>query len=166
MRKGFTLIELLVVIAIIGVLASIVLSGLNNARKKARDTKRISDVNQIVLALELYYGSHGWYPAASDSQCGGWDTPGDGDFIDVLQAEGLMGAVADPLGDSDCSNYAYFYYSVPFGGCSADKHYYVLGIVDLETIETGNRWPGTPGWTCGEPVSWDEFEWVAGSYEY
>jgi len=52
--RGFTLIELLVVIAIIGILASIVLASLNTARRKSRDARRIADVKQIQLALELY----------------------------------------------------------------------------------------------------------------
>jgi len=63
-QRGFTLIELLVVIAIIGILASIVLASLNSARQKGRDAKRISDVKQLQLALELYYDGYGAYPTA------------------------------------------------------------------------------------------------------
>jgi prepilin-type N-terminal cleavage/methylation domain-containing protein len=66
-KKGFTLIELLVVIAIIGLLASIVLVSLNTARVKARDVKRIADLKNIQIALELYYSDHGYYPECTDS---------------------------------------------------------------------------------------------------
>ena len=61
-KQGFTLIELLVVIAIIGILSSVVLASLNSARTKARDAKRVSDVKQIQLALEMYYDDHTNYP--------------------------------------------------------------------------------------------------------
>ena len=63
-KKGFTLIELLVVIAIIGILSSVVLASLNSARKKGRDARRIADIKQLQLALELYYDANGAYPAA------------------------------------------------------------------------------------------------------
>lgn len=62
--RGFTLIELLVVIAIIGILASIVLVSVNSARQKARDTKRVSDIQSIILALDQYVDQNGSYPTA------------------------------------------------------------------------------------------------------
>ncbi len=63
--KGFTLIELLVVIAIIGILSSIVLASLNSARQKGRDARRVADIKQIQLALELYYDAHSQYPTSA-----------------------------------------------------------------------------------------------------
>ena len=64
-NKGFTLIELLVVIAIIGILSSVVLASLNTARQKSRDAKRIADVKQLQLALELYFDNTKAYPDAA-----------------------------------------------------------------------------------------------------
>ena len=61
-QKGFTLIELLVVIAIIGILSSVVMASLNSAREKARDAKRIADLQQMQLALEMYYDDNSGYP--------------------------------------------------------------------------------------------------------
>ncbi|HEY4473972.1 MAG TPA: prepilin-type N-terminal cleavage/methylation domain-containing protein [Candidatus Paceibacterota bacterium] len=61
-KPGFTLIELLVVIAIITILSSVVLTSLSDARRNSRDAKRIGDVKQIQLALELFYDSQSSYP--------------------------------------------------------------------------------------------------------
>jgi len=63
-NSGFTLIELLVVIAIIAMLASVVLASLNTARQKGRDAKRIADLKQVQLALELHFDANSQYPAA------------------------------------------------------------------------------------------------------
>lgn len=65
--RGFTLIELLVVVAIIGLLSSVTLASLNSARAKARDARRISDLRQIQIALELYYTSNGSYPSTGNA---------------------------------------------------------------------------------------------------
>lgn len=62
-QKGFTLIELLVVIAIIGILSTLAVFSLNNARQKARDAKIVSDIRSIQTQLELYYNDNGAYPS-------------------------------------------------------------------------------------------------------
>lgn len=54
--RGFTLVELLAVIAIIGVLSSIVLMGLSGSRAKARDAKRVSDLQNILKDVIVKQG--------------------------------------------------------------------------------------------------------------
>lgn len=61
-QKGFTLIELLVVIAIIGLLATLAVVSLGNARSRARDAKRQSDLKAIATAMELYNTENAAYP--------------------------------------------------------------------------------------------------------
>ncbi|MFA6365326.1 MAG: type II secretion system protein [Candidatus Paceibacterota bacterium] len=64
-QKGFTLIEMLVVVAIVGLLSSIVVVGLGGARSKARDAKRLSEVQQILNWAELNYAQTGYPTTAS-----------------------------------------------------------------------------------------------------
>jgi len=66
-KKGFTLIELLVVIAVIGLISSIVLVAFGPARKKARDAKGQSELNEIIKAIELKYSDNAVYPDLPDT---------------------------------------------------------------------------------------------------
>ena len=99
--KGFTLIELLVVIAIIGTLASVVLSDLNNARKKARDTSRIQHIAQIQRALELYFLENERYPdVATDGLNTNGEIIGSGGAFDIAIQPYLPDPQEDPLWDA------------------------------------------------------------------
>ncbi|MEK9195610.1 MAG: prepilin-type N-terminal cleavage/methylation domain-containing protein [Patescibacteria group bacterium] len=97
---GFTLIELLVVISIIGLLATTMVASVNSARGKARDARRLADIKQIGLALELYYDANGTYPdetiPAPEGSLAGWEVSTRGNFMEYL-APYLARVPIDPL---------------------------------------------------------------------
>ena len=134
LKVGFTLIELLVVIAIIGVLASIVLASLNTARKKSRDARRISDIKQIQLALELCFDAGNGCGANTSTEYPNEDT---GNTVPAaLKSEGYIPQI--PVDPSTAAVYTYLNLVSSAGtGCDADTatcNYYQMGAV-LEDVD-------------------------------
>jgi len=120
-KKGFTLIELLVVVAIMGLLSAVAVVALNQARARARDARRLSDIKQIQTALELFYLDQFEYPATPTAGEIGGDCLDEDGFNDVsCDANGTtyMGAVPEnpqPRTDGNCSNTVYTYTAVDTG---------------------------------------------------
>ena len=68
MGRGFTLVELLVVIAIIGVLVSLLLPAVQQAREAARRTQCKSNIKQLALAVLHYEEANGHLPRSGFSE--------------------------------------------------------------------------------------------------
>ncbi len=146
--RGFTLIELIVVIAIIALIASIILISLNNAQIKSRDTKRASDLSQVVRALELFRANNEAYPDHGGTQFGGCTSS---NCLSVLTDEliptYLSAIPLDPKEGNTPSGYRYC------RATNANQGYQI--IVRLEknsgycTLRTGSpiTSPGSSCWT-------------------
>lgn len=65
-NQGFTLVELLIAIAIIGILASVVLINLSDARHSAFEARAQAEMRSFASAMQRYFINHGVYPPDED----------------------------------------------------------------------------------------------------
>ncbi len=126
-KRGFTLIELLVVISIIGLLSSIVLASLQDARAKGRDAKRLSDMRQIQNALELYRSQNNTYPTTSIVIVGNTTDPTFKNLllphIKTLPIDPKSTDTQNPT--TNTNTYNYWYYGAAYNGCAAGQGYFL-----------------------------------------
>ncbi len=131
MKKGFTLIELMVVIAIIGILSGVIIASLGSSRARARDGKRVSDIGQIQLALELYYEQNRKYPTTIST---------DTDLSPVY----MNSVPKDPVGGVD--------YKYAVNSATSPTNYH-LGAI-LEQMNPASYNANENFFSCATGVSW------------
>lgn len=103
--RGFTIGELVVVTAIIGLLVAIVSVNLMDSRVKARDTKRMADLDQVHLALKSFHSLYRRYPSSADGNCNSEESFGVGGCLEVLIT---LGAFNELPVDPDSSRQYYY----------------------------------------------------------
>jgi len=85
-HAGFTLIELLVVIAIIGILAGLLLGGIQAVREGARRRRASVEVHDIAHAVKLYRQEYGKLPLQTPNDKADKTEKVDKELVDVLTA--------------------------------------------------------------------------------
>lgn len=110
--RGFTLIEVLVVVTIIGLLATVVLSGMRQARLNAADSRVKQEIVQLRTVMELERAETGSYAAiksysgpsfiAAGGSCSGFT----GTY--ASQAQSVCQALVSATGNSCGSACVYF----------------------------------------------------------
>ncbi|PKM91069.1 hypothetical protein CVU82_03365 [Candidatus Falkowbacteria bacterium HGW-Falkowbacteria-1] len=149
-RKAFTLIELLVVIAIIGILATLAVVALQQARSRARDSKRVADMKQIHTALELFFNENSRYPTTDEwnENIIGSSTTGVVFMYEIPSAPNIT--------DGDCSSGADYVY-IPTDDNTSYNIKFCLGkqVADLSSGDKCLTPGGISPIDCGK-ISWDE----------
>lgn len=148
---GFTLIELLVVVAIIGLLSSIVMTSLNSARFKAKDTAVKQGVREFQKLLEMEYNDTGsyanlqkcsWIPNTATCNSVGFSGVYASKAIDICNNVSSNATMYVNTKMLFCNGIDYQHYSI-MAALSNSKFFCVGssgGVSDTQS------WTSSPGW--------------------
>lgn len=127
---GFTLIELLVVIAVIGILAAVGLVALNGSRERARDTRRISDLQAVRTGLALYFDTWGAFPHQDTFEAFRADATTTTLYVTLVAGKHISNLPVPPMPNE------YFYYR----SCSADLNYTLYAALEKPKTFSSAYW--------------------------
>lgn len=136
----------MVAISIIAIMVTIGSVVYSSVQKNARDSRRLGDIDSIVLALETYKAAKGYYPQIAQSGGGPWFCDTSGNFADnagMITELGpffIGGAIPkDPINDST--------YRYKFDMLKDENRYFLYATFENppQTFQTLN------GWQTGDP---------------
>ncbi len=142
-KRGFTLVEVLAVVAIVSILASVALANMQSGKFKARDTQRISDLQQVQVALRTYRDLNSTaYPSGNGSPNydNGIEIGTGSSAIDTLIAPYVSATVKDPMAGT--SGYKYYYNSKY--SCNGSNHIVLVALKMEGTAGNFSKMCGAP----------------------
>ncbi len=132
-RLGFTLIELLVVIVILGILSTISVGTFRSYFAKARDSERVSTVQNIAMMMKVDSGGAG--------DCSVYNYTG-------FESDGTIPcpstALEDLLSENDykmpgSKNGLSYYYGVNIGATDGDNEFFIVIGAEEEVPQNGKQ---------------------------
>lgn len=134
-KSGFTLIELLVVIVILGILSTISVGTFRSYFAKARDSERVSTVQNVAMMIKVDSGGAG--------DCGVYN------YLDASKKTSAgtedcshMGDLETLLSENDYSmpggkNGLEYFYAFKIGATEGDNEFFIVIGTEEETAQNG-----------------------------
>lgn len=167
-QKGQSGLQILMFIGVITLLITSTTLFILKVQKKARDSERITALNSLQKALDLYHDTTGAWPKGDDDG-NGWDegfhSQQDKRFIQPLVDKNFILVPPSDPKFYGAKSYKYNLYEAGYAGCPANKgSFYILGIPDLESdTRPPANFTGS-GFKCKNRDWSEEFDYVVGKY--
>ena len=138
MIKKSTKLQKSLAMVITACVAIIFFTSFGDIQAKSRDTKRMSNANEISKALEIFFDKHASYPITVDNDYGGWDTSIEPEgqpnqFIPQLVSENILNSY--PIDPKNDNTYYYRYQQFPRGSFRCDRPFIIFQIFNFETAQ-------------------------------
>ncbi len=135
-QKGFTLIELLVVIVILGILSTISVGTFRSYFAKARDSERVSTVQNLAMMMKVDSGGHGDCTVYNYKGNGaGCATTGVGVLDTVLKALLTNNDYSMP----EAKNGLVYHYAFYEGDTEGDNEFFVMVGAEEDNPQNGKQ---------------------------